>query len=70
MGRHRKRATQDNGIIDEKHNSNPTDAVEKRLGLTKQVCQRCDARNSETADKCRKCGHTALRPKASQYRDA
>jgi ubiquitin-large subunit ribosomal protein L40e len=27
------------------------------------ICKRCKARNSASAEKCRKCGYDALRPK-------
>lgn len=71
MGRHRKKASSDGDIIDEKYVSdNPTtEAVEDRLGLNDQVCTACDIRNPPDRDTCRKCGHGGLRPKASEYRD-
>lgn len=73
MGRHRRHPTDSNNV---KKPTSFTDTekiheqAEKRLGLDKQVCARCDANNSETADKCRKCGGTNLRPKARDYRDS
>lgn len=71
MGRRRKKATTDGDVIDEKYVSdNPTTkAVEDRLGLNDQVCTACNGRNPPTLDKCRKCGHGGLRPKASEFRD-
>lgn len=45
------------------------DAAEDRL-LDKRICMRCNARNPERADKCRKCGHKNLRPKARESRSA
>ncbi|MFB6071229.1 MAG: 50S ribosomal protein L40e [Halanaeroarchaeum sp.] len=44
-------------------------SVEDRL-LGKQVCMRCNARNSERATRCRKCGYKKLRPKATERRAA
>lgn len=41
----------------------------KRL-LQKQVCMRCNARNPQRTEKCRKCGYKNLRPKASEPRSA
>jgi large subunit ribosomal protein L40e len=38
--------------------------------LDKQICMRCNARNPERAEKCRKCGYKNLRPKASERRAA
>ncbi|WP_225332789.1 50S ribosomal protein L40e [Halomicrobium urmianum] len=43
--------------------------AENRL-LTKQICMRCNARNSPRAEKCRKCGYKKLRPKAAEPRSA
>jgi large subunit ribosomal protein L40e len=31
--------------------------------LTKMICMRCNARNPNDADRCRKCGYGNLRPK-------
>ncbi|MFC6615360.1 50S ribosomal protein L40e [Halopenitus salinus] len=45
------------------------DAAEDRL-LEKMVCMRCNARNSERAERCRKCGYGNLRPKAKERRAA
>ena len=38
--------------------------------LNKQICMRCNARNSERAQRCRKCGYGNLRPKAKETRSA
>jgi len=38
--------------------------------LDKQICMRCNARNPERADRCRKCGYGNLRPKAKEPRNA
>ncbi|MFB6236916.1 MAG: 50S ribosomal protein L40e [Halopenitus sp.] len=46
---------------------NKKSVVEERLGLTKSICQSCDARNPLDANKCRKCGHTNLRSKADDF---
>jgi len=43
--------------------------AEGRL-LEKQICMRCNARNPERADQCRKCGYGKLRPKAKEPRSA
>ncbi len=45
------------------------DAAEKRT-LEKMICMRCNARNSQKADRCRKCGYAKLRPKAKEARAA
>jgi large subunit ribosomal protein L40e len=45
------------------------DAAEDRL-FTTQICMRCNARNPERADSCRKCGYGNLRPKARERRSA
>ena len=45
----------------------PEQSIEDRL-LGKQVCMRCNARNPEDADHCRKCGYSNLRPKARERR--
>jgi len=34
--------------------------------LNKQICMRCNARNPERAQQCRKCGYGNLRPKAKE----
>ncbi|MFD1513801.1 50S ribosomal protein L40e [Halomarina rubra] len=36
--------------------------------LSKMICMRCNARNSQDANKCRKCGYKNLRPKAKERR--
>lgn len=54
------------GRIDEEKQA----AIEERLGHTDLVCCACDVRNPSDADKCRSCGHTSLRSKSSEYRDA
>ncbi|MFB6177716.1 MAG: 50S ribosomal protein L40e [Halobaculum sp.] len=38
--------------------------------MNKQICMRCNARNSERATRCRKCGYNNLRPKAKETRSA
>ncbi|QZA87533.1 50S ribosomal protein L40e [Salinarchaeum sp. IM2453] len=45
------------------------DKAEERM-LEKQICMRCNARNPQRADQCRKCGHKNLRPKAKESRAA
>jgi large subunit ribosomal protein L40e len=45
------------------------EAAEKRI-LDKQICMRCNARNSSEATRCRKCGYSKLRPKAKEARSA
>jgi ubiquitin-large subunit ribosomal protein L40e len=45
------------------------DAAEKRT-LEKMICMRCNARNPQRADKCRKCGYSNLRPKSKEARSA
>jgi large subunit ribosomal protein L40e len=45
------------------------DAAEART-LEKLICMRCNARNPERADSCRKCGYKRLRPKARDRRAA
>jgi len=32
------------------------------------ICKKCKARNKAGAEKCRKCGYTALRPKRKDIR--
>ena len=41
--------------------------AESRI-FNKQVCMRCNARNSQRATSCRKCGYGNLRPKARETR--
>jgi len=43
--------------------------AEERI-LDKTICMRCNARNPEGADQCRKCGYGRLRPKAKERRAA
>ncbi|SDK03607.1 LSU ribosomal protein L40E [Halovenus aranensis] len=43
--------------------------AEERL-FTAQICMRCNARNSQRANSCRKCGYKNLRPKARETRSA
>ena len=43
--------------------------IEDALGHNDLVCCSCDVSNPPDAEKCRKCGHTELRPKADEYRD-
>jgi large subunit ribosomal protein L40e len=43
--------------------------AEKRL-LDKQICMRCNARNPQRADQCRRCGSKKLRQKANEPRNA
>ena len=38
--------------------------------LAKQICMRCNARNSPRANTCRKCGYKNLRRKARERRNA
>ncbi|SDZ90497.1 large subunit ribosomal protein L40e [Haloplanus vescus] len=45
------------------------EAAEDRM-LEKQICMRCNARNSPRAESCRKCGYKKLRPKAKEPRSA
>lgn len=45
------------------------EAAERRI-LDKQICMRCNARNPQRADSCRKCGYKRLRPKAKETRSA
>ncbi|MFT4930159.1 MAG: large subunit ribosomal protein L40e [Natronomonas sp.] len=45
------------------------EAAEERT-LEKMICMRCNARNSQRADRCRKCGYSKLRPKAKESRSA
>ncbi|MGA9400576.1 50S ribosomal protein L40e [Haladaptatus sp.] len=45
------------------------DVAEKRT-LDKMICMRCNARNPQKADKCRKCGYSKLRPKSKEARSA
>lgn len=45
------------------------DAAEKRT-LEKMICMRCNVRNPQRADHCRKCGYSNLRPKSKESRSA
>ena len=45
------------------------DEAEART-LQKQICMRCNARNPQKAERCRKCGYKNLRPKATESRSA
>jgi len=45
------------------------DEAESRL-FDKQICMRCNARNPQRSDQCRKCGYGRLRPKARESRSA
>jgi len=45
------------------------DQAEERI-FTKLICMRCNARNPQRADQCRKCGYGRLRPKARESRSA
>ena len=45
------------------------DEAAKRI-LDKQICMRCNARNPQRAEECRKCGYGKLRPKAKEPRSA
>jgi large subunit ribosomal protein L40e len=45
------------------------DEAEERI-FTVQVCMRCNARNPQRTDSCRKCGYGNLRPKARETRSA
>jgi large subunit ribosomal protein L40e len=38
------------------------EAAAERI-LDKQICMRCNARNPNGAERCRKCGYDRLRPK-------
>jgi large subunit ribosomal protein L40e len=38
--------------------------------FTTQICMRCNARNPQRANQCRKCGYRRLRPKARENRSA
>ncbi|WP_137284365.1 50S ribosomal protein L40e [Halorussus salinisoli] len=38
--------------------------------LDKTICMRCNARNPNGADNCRKCGYGNLRPKSKEPRNA
>lgn len=42
-------------------------SIEDRL-LGAKICMRCNARNPERAERCRKCGYGRLRPKAKERR--
>ena len=36
--------------------------------LKKMICMRCNARNPQRAEQCRKCGYKKLRPTAKERR--
>ena len=38
--------------------------------LSKQICMRCNARNPDGAENCRKCGYGNLRRKSKERRNA
>jgi large subunit ribosomal protein L40e len=38
--------------------------------LSKSICMRCNARNPQGADNCRKCGYGNLRRKSKERRNA
>ncbi|WP_122089245.1 50S ribosomal protein L40e [Halalkalicoccus subterraneus] len=40
----------------------------ERRTLAKMICMKCNARNPQGADRCRKCGYGNLRPKAKERR--
>lgn len=66
MGRHRRKVTRDG----DQDNDDPEfqEKIEERLGHRDKVCLNCDIKNDSGAEKCRKCGHTRLRRKASEFR--
>lgn len=43
--------------------------AEERI-FTTQICMRCNARNPQRKESCRKCGYGNLRPKARETRSA
>ena len=45
------------------------DKAEDRI-FTTQICMRCNARNPQRAENCRKCGYGNLRLKARETRSA
>ena len=52
--------------------SNPMarfEQAEARI-FSKKICMRCNARNPQRADNCRKCGYGRLRQKARESRSA
>jgi large subunit ribosomal protein L40e len=71
MGRHRKRALRNGNVAGgesvDKGDAHP--AVDRRLGLNKQVCMSCNARVPRDADSCRKCGSSQLRGKKAEFSD-
>lgn len=71
MGRHRRMATKNNSINNRETTDDKylTEKIEPRLGLTKQVCMSCNARNAESANRCRKCGSDDLRGKKGEFSD-
>jgi large subunit ribosomal protein L40e len=42
----------------------------ERRELEKLICMRCNARNPQRADNCRKCGYSNLRRKSKERRNA
>jgi large subunit ribosomal protein L40e len=42
----------------------------ERRELSKLICMRCNARNPQRADNCRKCGYGNLRRKSKERRNA
>lgn len=41
--------------------------AENRI-LNKKICMKCNARNAIRAERCRKCGNKALRPKSKEVK--
>ena len=76
MGQHRRGTSDQNGV--KKQSALATDTgegkhpkqelIEKRIGLRKQVCQDCNARLPQSAEKCRKCGSKQLRRKNTDFK--
>jgi len=71
MGRHHKYPLKDGQIVNDAAlgDRQPRRDIEERLGLHKQVCQSCNCRNPQSANKCRKCGAKNLRDKKYRYHD-
>lgn len=71
MGKRRKHPLSNNKIAKSPSSATVTirEDVEARIGLNKQICTDCNARNSENADDCRKCGCSQLRDKKTNFRD-
>lgn len=61
MGRHRREVSSTD--IEKQQ------VIEERLGINSLICQKCNSRNPKGANKCRNCGYTELRRKASEYRN-